>query len=128
MPASYEIDTERKLVLSRIWGAPTQEEILDHGRRLRADPCFQPDFRQLLDLTELKEIRISSERVRQAAHEQFFSPGVRRALVAHSDAAFGMARMYAIASEGSGQTIEVFREFDAAKAWLGVQEDAEAAP
>ena len=121
MPASYEIDTEQRLVLSRISGAATQEEILDHGRRLRADPCFQPAFRQLLDMTELKEIRISSERVRQAAHEQFFSPGVRRALVAHSDAAFGMARMYALASENEGQTIEVFREFGAARAWLGVE-------
>ena len=124
MPASYTIDTERKLVLSRIWGAPTEDEILDHGQRLRADPSFRPDFRQLLDMSELKEILISPQKVREAARDQFFSPGVRRALVAHSDAAFGMARMYAIASEGEGQTIQVFREFDAAKAWLGVEGDA----
>ena len=124
MPASYSIDTEQKLVLSRIWGAPTEEEILDHGRRLRADPCFRPGFRQLLDMSELKEIQINPQRVREAARDQFFSPGVRRALVAHSDAAFGMARMYAIASEGEGQTIEVFRDSRAAKAWLGVDEDA----
>ena len=119
MPASYTIDPERKLVLSRFWGAPTEDEILDHGRRLRADPSFRPDFRQLLDISEMNEIKISPQMVRQAARDQFFSPGVRRALVAHSDAAFGMARMYAIASEAEGQTIEVFREFDAAKAWLG---------
>jgi len=124
MPASYAIDTARRLVLSRIWGAPTEEEILDHGRRLRADPCFQPDFRQLLDMSELKEILISPRNVRQAARDQFFSPGARRALVAPSDAAFGMARMYALASEVEGQTIEVFRDFSAAEAWLGVEEDA----
>ena len=124
MPATYAIDIERKLVRSRIWGAPTEEEILDHGRRLRADPCFQPDFRQLLDMSELKEILISPQDVRQAARDQFFSPGARRALVAHSDAAFGMARMYALASEVEGQTIKVFREFCAAEAWLGVEKDA----
>lgn len=124
MPASYAIDTERKLVLSRIWGSPTEEEILDHGRRLRADPRFQPDFRQLLDMSELKEILISPHNVRQAARDQFFSPGARRALVAHSDAAFGMARMYALASEVEGQTIEVFRDFCAAEAWLEAIEDA----
>ena len=123
MPATYAIDTEQKLVLSRISGAPTEDEILDHGKRLRADPCFQPDFRQLLDMSELDEIRISTQKVRQAARDQFFSPGARRALVAHSNAQFGMARMYAIASEGEGQTIEVFREFCSAKAWLGVKED-----
>ena len=122
MPASYEIDAEQKLVLSRIWGAPTEDEILDHGKRLRADPHFRPDFRQLLDMSELTEIRISTERVRQASRDQFFSPGVRRALVARDDVAFGMARMYAMASESQGQTIEVFRELGAAKAWLGVNE------
>ena len=75
-------------------------------------------------MTELREIQISPLKVREAARDQFFSPGVRRAVVAHSDVAFGMARMYAIASEGMGQTIGVFREFSAAKAWLGVKDDA----
>ena len=124
MPATYAIDIERKLVRSRIWGAPTEEEILDHGRRLRADPRFQPDFRQLLDMSEWKAILISSPRVRQSAREQFFAPGARRAFVAISDCAFGMARMYALASEAEGQTIEVFRELRAAEAWLGVEQGA----
>ena len=123
MPATYAIDAERKLVLSRIWGTPTDEEILAHGQRLRADPGFRPHFRQLLDLTELKAITISSQKVRQASRDQFFAPGVRRALVANSDATFGMARMYALASQAEGQTVEVFREFDAATAWLGLEEN-----
>ena len=122
MPTSYEIDTERELVLSRIWGAPTEDEILDHGRRLRADPRFQPEFRQLLDMTELTEILITPGTVRQASRDQFFAPGVRRALVAGDDVSFGMARMYAIASESQGQTIQVFRQLEGAKAWLGVSE------
>ena len=122
MPATYEIDTERKLVLSRIWGAPSDDEILAHGERLRVDPDFRADFRQLLDMTELKEIRISSERVRQASRDQFFSPGVKRAVVAHSDVAFGMARMYALSSQAEGQTIEVFRELAEATAWLGAMD------
>jgi hypothetical protein len=124
MPASYAIDSEQRLVRSRIWGTPTEEEILDHGLRLRADPCFHPDFRQLLDMSEWEGILISSQRVRQSAREQFFSPGARRAFVAHSDTAFGMARMYALASEAEGQTIQVFREFCAAEAWLGVEANA----
>jgi hypothetical protein len=118
LPASYSIDTDRKIVLSRIWGTATEDEIRDHGQRLRNDPQFQPDFRQLLDMSELTEILVGSEMVRNAARNQFFSPGVRRALVANSDAAFGMARMYAIASEHAGQTIEVFRDKDSAEAWL----------
>ena len=118
LPASYTIDTDRTLVVTRIWGAATEDEIFDHGQRLRNDPQFQPDFRQLVDMSELTEIRVGSGVIRDASRNQFFSPGVRRAVVANSDAAFGMARMYAIASENAGQTIEVFRDINPAKAWL----------
>jgi hypothetical protein len=104
--------------LSRISGAATDDEIRDHGQRLRNDPEFRPDFRQLVDMSELTEIRVGSGLIMNAARNQFFSPGVRRALVANSDAAFGMARMYALASENVGQTIQVFRDKDAAEAWL----------
>jgi hypothetical protein len=118
LPATYTIDTYRKMVVSRIWGAATEDEIFDHGQRLRNDPLFKPDFRQLVDLSELTEILVGREVIRDASRNQFFSPGVRRALVAKSDAAFGMARMYAIASEDAGQTIEVFRDRDDAERWL----------
>jgi hypothetical protein len=118
MPASYTIDSKRELVVTRIWGAPTEDEIIDHGQRLRNDPRFRPDFRQLVDMSELTEIRVGSGVIRDASRNQFFSPGARRAVVANSEAAFGMARMYAIASENAGQTIEVFRDMEAAEAWL----------
>jgi hypothetical protein len=121
LPASYTIHVDQKLVVSRFWGAATDDDIFDHGQRLRNDPLFRPDFRQLVDMSELTEIRVGSGVVRDASRNQFFAPGVRRALVAKSDAAFGMARMYAIASENSGQTIEVFRDIKAAKAWLDIE-------
>ena len=124
MPATYSIDTHRKIVLSRIWGVATEDEIHDHGERLRNDPEFRPDFRQLIDMRELTEILVGSEMVRDAARNQFFSPGVKRAFVANSDVAFGMARMYAIASEHAGQTIEVFREMHAAEAWLDQKQNS----
>jgi hypothetical protein len=121
LPATYTIDTDLKLVVTRIWGAATEDEIFDHGQRLRNDPQFRPDFRQLVDMRGLTEIRVGSGVIRDASRNQFFSPGVRRAVVANSDASFGMARMYAIASEMEGQTIEVFRDINVAEAWLNVQ-------
>lgn len=107
-------------MVTRIWGAATEDEILDHGQRLRNDPQFCPSFRQLVDMRGLTEIRVRSQMIMDASRNQFFSPGVRRALVASSDASFGMARMYAIASEGEGQTIEVFRDIGAAESWLNL--------
>jgi hypothetical protein len=107
--------------VSRFWGVATDDDIFDHGQRLRNDPQFRPDFRQLVDMSDLTEIRVDSGVVREASRIQFFAPGVKRAVVANSDASFGMARMYAIASENQGQTIEVFRDINAAKAWLDAE-------
>lgn len=107
--------------MSRFWGVATDDDIFDHGQRLQNDPLFRPDFRQLVDMSDLTEIRVGSGVIRDASRNQFFAPGVRRAVVANSDVSFGMARMYAIASENSGQTIEVFRDINAAKAWLGIE-------
>jgi hypothetical protein len=118
LPATYTIDPARRLVVTRIWGAATEDEIYDHGQRLRNDPQFRPDFRQLVDMSELTEIRVGSGVIRDASRNQFFSPGIRRAIVANSEASYGMARMYAIASEAEGQTIEVFRDKSSAEAWL----------
>jgi hypothetical protein len=93
LPATYVIDADRKLVVTRIWGAATEDEIFDHGQRLRNDPQFKPEFRQLVDMSELTEMLIGREVIRDASRNQFFSPGVRRALVANTDAAFGMAHV-----------------------------------
>jgi hypothetical protein len=118
MPVSYSIDTERKLVVTRITGAPTADEIFDHNERLSSDPEFSPDFRQLVDMTGLTEIRVGSGVIKDTSRDHFFSPGARRAFVAPSDCAFGLARMFATHSEAAGQTIEVFRELDGAEEWL----------
>jgi hypothetical protein len=120
MPATYSIDSNRKLVTSRLWGAVSEDELHDHNERLRGDPEFVPDYRQLTDITGLTEILIGSKAIIQTAIDQFFVPGTRRAIVASSEATFGMARMFALQSEGSGQTIEVFREMSKAEEWLGI--------
>src|SRR4051794_7977313 len=38
MPATYEIDRERRLVLSRGWGVFTEQDLLGHFTMLGADP------------------------------------------------------------------------------------------
>jgi hypothetical protein len=99
-------------------GAVTEEEVDDHNQRLGDDPQFQPDFRQLVDLRAQTEILYDSEMVRDTSRKHVFSPGTRRALVASTDAVFGMARMFALQSETAGQTIQVFRDMREAEGWL----------
>ena len=120
MPISYDIDPAQRLVTSRLWGGVTEDEVHDHNRRLRTDPTFNPGYRQVVDMTGLTEILVSTDMINETAHDQFFNAGVRRAFIASDDAAFGMARMFALQAEGLGQTIEVFREREKAEKWLGI--------
>ena len=120
MPATFEIDPQRRLVTSRLWGAVTDREVFDHNSRLREDPRFNPAYQQLTDLSGVTEIGVSTGTINQTSLDQFFEPGTRRAIVATSDAVFGMARMFALRAESVGQTIQVFRDEQQARDWLGI--------
>lgn len=120
MPTSYTIDSKHRLITSRIWGAVTEEEIHDHNTRLRNDPEFVANYRQLVDLTGITEVRVGTGMINSTSLDQFFAPGTRRAFVASSDGVFGMARMFALRAEGLGQVIEVFRDLGKAQEWLGI--------
>lgn len=120
VPATYDIDSKQKLVTSRLWGAVTEDEVRDHNQRLRTDPAFHPDYRQLVDMTGITEVIVGTELINETSLDQFFNPGTPRAFVASTDATFGMARMFALQSEGLGQTIEVFRDIRRAEQWLGL--------
>lgn len=120
MPITYEIDSQRRLVTSCIWGVVTDAEIFQHNDRLRSDPRFDPAYRQLVDMTGVTEIGVSTSTINETSLDQFFDPGTRRAFVATDDAVFGMARMFALRAEGLGQTIQVFRDGGEAREWLGI--------
>ena len=119
LPFSYDINERERLVTSRLWGPVSEAEIHDHNTRLRSDPKFDPAYKQLTDLTGVTDIIVGTDVINETALDQFFNPGTRRAFLASNDAVFGLARMFALRAEGSGQTIEVFRERKKAEEWLG---------
>jgi hypothetical protein len=47
-------------VITQVWGAATEEEIFEYGQRSRSDPQFDPNYRQLADISGVTEIRVSS--------------------------------------------------------------------
>jgi hypothetical protein len=121
VPITYTIDPDKKLVLSEIWGPATEMEVLEHNRKLSGDPMFNPAYQQLADMSGVTEILVSTDTIKETAHDSFFSPGVRRAFVASTDCTFGMARMFALHAESLGQVVEVFRDRGAAEEWLGLK-------
>ena len=119
MSAFYKIDKERKLVLSSGTGVLTKEDILGHMDRLSKDPDFDPNFSQVSDFTQITVLKIEPEDVRQLAQRNVFSPRSRRAFVVKDDLQFGLARMFEIHRELSGETgTRVFRTFDEAMDWV----------
>jgi hypothetical protein len=120
LPITYTIDQARRLVVTRLWNDVSEDEVHFHNDSLRNDPLFDPGYRQLTDMSDLREIKVGTGMIRETAEDNFFRPGVRRAIVARTDGVFGMARMFAIHSESAGQTVEVFRDLPSAEGWLGL--------
>jgi hypothetical protein len=122
LPATYSIDPDQRLVISRIWGTVTNDEVREHNRRLRTDALFDPRYRQLADMCDVTQSLVSTTSIQETARDQFFAPGTRRAFVVSDDTSFGLCRMFAIHAESFGQVINVFRERKVAEAWLGLKD------
>ena len=120
MPESYEIDQARELVISRAWNSFSDRELRDHYERLRADQRFDPAYRQLIDVREVNDFALTTAVMLGTALAHVFRSGIPRAIVVANDTQFGLARMFAAYSEADGQVVQVFREPDAAKEWLGL--------
>ena len=76
----------------------------------------------LVDLTDVTELRITSEHVRAIAAESHITARlashVSVAIVAPRDAIYGMARMWEILVEGTGWDIRIVRLREEALDWL----------
>src|SRR6266576_3582246 len=79
VPITYEIDAKHRLVTSHLTGIVTDEEVHTQRQTIRNDPHFDPSYRQLIDLTGITEVRVTTHMVTAAAADQYFAPGTRRA-------------------------------------------------
>ena len=124
MPATYHLDAERRLVVLTLAGVVTGAELDAVRARIREDPGFDPSFSVLADASALNPAALSGQVVRARAAAP--PPGrMRVAIVAPADAVFGIARMYQMMAEGSGNPIGVFRTTGEAMAWLASDGPAE---
>jgi hypothetical protein len=72
-----------------------------------------------MDGTQLTGVELKREDVQRLARDAVFSPHSRRALVAGSDVAFGLARMFEMFRQSMGEEgIRVFRNLDEALDWV----------
>lgn len=120
MASAYTILPVRSLVITRGWGILTDRDALAHARGLVADPHFAPSFCQLADLRDVVRMDMTGLGIRQLVLANPFGTGARRAVVAHDDVIYGMARMYQQMRGETPDAVELFRELDQAIQWLGL--------
>lgn len=123
MPCRYVIDKERRLVISTGWDRLTFAEMKAQQDELTSDPNFDPTFNQLVDVTAVTVLDLSTGQAQRIANRSIYSPTSRRAVLASSQAIFGVARMMdAYHSMATGrEQVNVFYDGDAALQWLGLE-------
>jgi hypothetical protein len=118
VPASYQIDKARRLVISTASGFLTAADILAHQRKLLVDPNFDPTCSQIVDCSAVTGIDLSPDDVRAVTATTIFSADSRRAVVVATDEQFGFASMFKMMREAQGEYgIRVFRDQGEALRW-----------
>jgi hypothetical protein len=119
MAYDLQVDPERRLVIVSAYGVFDEHDWADVDRRTRSDPRIEPEFDQLVDVTNVSKAQLAASTIREdASQEPFFSTKSRRAIIAPGDATFGMARMFELWKGGRAGEIRVFRDRAEALAWL----------
>jgi hypothetical protein len=126
MPLTYSIELNESLILAIAGGTVTNQDLSGYVSSLAKDARVKPGMKELIDLRGAVEAEVTSNGLLSLAtfslsqKERF--RGIKCAVVADRDLAFGLARMYEAYSEGEGIPVDrkVFREFDDACKWLGI--------
>lgn len=122
MPIFFRILREQGLVHAWTDGSVSDQDLNAYRARLVANPDFSPDHDQLVECLSRAQPTLSRSAITEAALDPIYSSKSRRAIVAASDAAYGLARMFA-ALQPEGSHVQVYRNLPEALAWLGLASD-----
>lgn len=122
MPIEHEFDAGARVLLVRMSGIVTDEDVLAYAEMITSDETLDPAHDELIDLREIETPLATTRTLRRVA-DLFRSferqpESVKVAFIATSDAAYGIARMYQAFRAESAAEMRVFREMDEARSWL----------
>ena len=127
MPIEYQIVHERRLVMAQGRGTLTGLDVFGYQRNVWSLPNVA-GYDELIDMTQVEDIALpSTQRVRElarlSAEMDARSTTSRFAIVAPSEFAFGLGRLYEIfrsLDDRSTKQVGVFRSLDEALAFLDI--------
>lgn len=127
MSVRDHFDAEHNLLTVVLEGAIEDEDLLKYARRVTEGADIPSGHDELIDLRTAEEARVSSPTLRRVA--DLFSGSdrtperTRVAIVAETDVAYGLSRMYQAFRSESPLDLRVFREMADARAWLELPEE-----
>ena len=101
MPINVRLDLARRIRFTTASGVVTESDVIDGYGSVLTDPGYDPTLDQLFDGTGIQRVDVTAAVIKKAADlfakaDSGLPPGVRPrvAIVAPTDATFGLARMY----------------------------------
>ena len=121
MTIDYAVLDQGSLVYARARGPVTGADLINHERKLLADPCIKRGYRQLLDYRWVADDAIEEgflDRLAEThARGRLKLRGARYAMVAQGSRWFSLGNKYHC--EPYGMTLIVFNDPSTACIWLG---------
>jgi hypothetical protein len=124
MPVTYAIDVKEKLIRTKCVGDVKFQEVIEHFRTLERDSNCADRLDVFLDLSRITSLPATGQISGVAREIARIKEKVRFnvcAVVAPTDAIFGMLRMFEVMAKPYFNEIRVFRLAADAEAWLTSQ-------
>ena len=120
MPARFHVDAERRLVTVKFDRQVGLLEVVEYLDQLKADPAFDPEFAELVDLTQVVNTDVDFQSAMTIARDKDpFSRKAMRAFVTATTEIVESVHRYQMA-RGNDGSINVFRTIEEARRWLGL--------
>ena len=110
MPAVLKIDPQRRIVSSTFHGQVTSEEVLLHQRAITADPYFQPDFADVVDLSAVASLTVNDSALGAlAGGRSVFNEDAPHVIIAPVDLPYKTAIKYRDLARQTRKNLHVVR-------------------
>jgi hypothetical protein len=116
MPFSLRVDRDRRLIFIAFDGDVSNDTLIELSDAVRSEPALEDGYGVFYDCRGAAAINVTGDLVRDMGRRA--KPDTNRiAMIATTPAAFGLARMYQMLSEGEDR-IRIFHGEAEALAWL----------
>lgn len=120
MPFNVELDVDNRVVRIRLHGRIADADLVTADDELRAHPRFEPEFDEIIDISEATQEEVTAGVLRElASRPPLFGPSARRAIVVRNDLGYGLARIFQARRGDVAGEIQIFRSRAHAELWLG---------